>query len=238
MTPSRAFLLAAGLGTRLKPLTDKVPKCLLPVGGRPMLHWWLRALEKAGVREVLLNTHHHREQVEEFVGKSDHGPRIRLFHEPRLLGSAGTLAANRAFAADGDFWIAYADTLVAADLGGLLRLHELRRPPLTLGLFKAPEPRACGIVELDADGRVLSFEEKPARPRSDLACAGVFLASARFWEAVPGGAGDLGRDVVPRLTGRAYGRLLEGEVIDIGTPQACAEVRTKWAGPELDRLFA
>jgi len=235
--PTKAFLLAAGLGTRLKALTQKTPKCLLPVGGRPILHWWLKALEGMGVAEVLINTHHLAAQVEEFARTARYAVRLRLSHEPELLGSAGTVAANRDFAGDDDFWILYADTLVAADLGPVLELHRRKRPSLTMGLFKPPDPRDCGMVELGADGRILSFEEKPSRLRSGLGCAGVFLASPALWEQLPRGRGDMGRDVVPRLVGRAYGLMLDGPVIDIGTPQSYELVQKQWAEQGLEGRF-
>ncbi|MBI4376037.1 MAG: nucleotidyltransferase family protein [Elusimicrobia bacterium] len=227
----KAFVLAAGLGTRLRPLTDDVPKCLLPVGGRPVLAWWIEALAGLGVREALVNTHHKAGQVRSFVAGLSGNPRVRLFHEPELLGSAGTLAANRDFVAGEEaFWIIYADTLVGADLRPLLELHERVKPPLTLGLFQCEDPKACGIVELDSDGRVISFEEKPARPKSDLAAAGVYLAGPEFMGWIRMERGDLGKDVMGRAVGRAYARMLMGPVVDIGTPAAYERAQALWAG--------
>src|SRR5207248_10785628 len=89
----KALLLAAGPGTRLGALTRQTPKCLLPVEGKPMLVWWLQTLKELGVDEVLVNTHHLAEQVEAFAGTWNGPPRLRLAHEPKLLGSAGALAA-------------------------------------------------------------------------------------------------------------------------------------------------
>ena len=95
----KAYLLAAGPGTRLRPLTDRVPKCLVPVGGEPVLGRWLRACHLSGVDEVLVNTHHLPEAVRAFTdgpGRA-HGVSVRLHHEERLLGSAGTVRATRDF---------------------------------------------------------------------------------------------------------------------------------------------
>ncbi|MBI4678729.1 MAG: nucleotidyltransferase family protein [Elusimicrobia bacterium] len=235
--PKKAFLLAAGLGTRLWPLTRKTPKCLLPLGGKPILHWWIKLLESLGVEEALVNLHHLAGQVEDFARGSGHALRLRLFHEPRLLGSAGTISANRDFVGNEPFWICYADTLVAADLKPLVELHRRELPPLTSGLFKSSDPKACGILELGSGGRIVSFEEKPAFPRCDLACAGVFVASPALWGYLPAGCGDIGRDVMPGLVGRAFGRLLRGTVIDIGTPQAYGLARKRWAELGLSRRF-
>jgi len=150
--PAKAFLLAGGLGTRLRPLTDATPKCLVPVGGRPMLHWWLLICERLGVKEVLLNTHHLAEQVRAFVRARATSMKVTLFHEERLLGTAGTLAANRGFVeGQRDFWIFYADTLVGAEMSPMVALHRTRGADLTLGVFRSPEPKSGGVVEL-ADG--------------------------------------------------------------------------------------
>ncbi len=233
MRPKRAFLLAAGLGTRLKPLTDKTPKCLLPLGGKPMLHWWLKTAESLGVGEVLVNTHHLPDQVEDFVRGARYGLKIRLVHEERLLGSAGTLAVNRDFAAGEAFWIFYADTLVAADLSSLPELHARAGVPLTIGLFEPSDPRTCGVVELGADSRIVSFVEKPAKPKARLASAGVFIAGPEVFDKLPAGdippeGWDIGKDFIPRFVPGALGVPLDGCVIDIGTLENYKKAQQEW----------
>ena len=225
--PTKAFLLAAGLGTRLKPLTDATPKCLVPIGGRPLLYWWLASCERLGVREVLVNTHHHADQVRAFARSLTVNVSVTLSHEETLLGSAGTIAANRDFAGAGDFWIFYADTLIGADLRPLAGLHRARRADLTLGLFRSPDPKSGGVVELAGDGRVVSFEEKPAHPKSDLIAAGAYVAGPALLEALPRGFGDLSRDVFPKLMNNACGAVLD-PVIDLGTPESYARAQQEW----------
>lgn len=226
--PAKAFLLAAGLGTRLRPLTDTVPKCLVPVGGKPVLHWWLTICERLGVREVLINTHHHAAQVESFVGSRASKMSVTLSHEPELLGSAGTLAANRRFVErENDFWIFYADTLIGADLSPLARLHRSSGADLTLGLFKSPDPKSGGVVELSPEGKILSFEEKPRRPKSDLVAAGAYVGGPKLLAALPSGQGDLSRDVYPKLMAHACGVVLD-PVIDLGTPESYARAQQEW----------
>lgn len=228
--PAKAFLLAAGLGTRLRPLTDTTPKCLVPVGGRPLLHWWLRVCERLGVQEVLLNTHHLAGQVREFVRTRTSSVRVTLYHEEKLLGSAGTLAVNRHFVSgERAFWIFYADTLVGADLAPLARLHEQKKSDLTLGVFTSPDPKSGGVLEVAPDGKVLSFEEKPARPKSDQVAAGVYVAGPRLLDALPKLAGDLARDVFPKLMDNAYA-LKVGPVMDLGTPERYAAAQKEFKG--------
>jgi mannose-1-phosphate guanylyltransferase len=218
----KAFLLAAGLGTRLRPLTDTTPKCLVPIGGRPLLSYWMELLERHGFEEVLINLHHLPHVVRRFVATEPSSVRIRLFEEPALLGSAGTIRANRDWIADGEpFLVAYADNLTNANLGRLAAAHLAARPLLTMALFHAPEPTRCGIVELDGHGRIVDFTEKPSQPRSDLANAGLYVTDVRVVDRMPPGTPvDFGRDVLPGLIGEMHGQLLDGDIIDIGTPAA------------------
>lgn len=90
----KAFLLAAGLGTRLKPLTDRILKCLVRINGKPLMYHWLRLCAKYGVSDILVNVHRFREQVEDFVGANDLPVKIYLTYEDKLLGSGGTIKAN------------------------------------------------------------------------------------------------------------------------------------------------
>ncbi len=224
MNTVRAVILAAGLGTRLRPLTDRTPKCLLPLAGRPLLDFWLDALGLAGVREALVNTHAHAEQVRDYIERTNRrgGMRLTEFHEPKLLGSAGTLAANRDYADAADqIVVIYADNLSEVRLEEMLAFHRGHGDSLSMLLFRAENPRACGIAELDAQGRIVSFVEKPQAPKSDLANAGVYvLDAAAYREIADLHAFDIGFDVLPRFIGRMRGWPLAGFHLDIGTPQA------------------
>ena len=217
----KAVLLAAGLGTRMGEITRTLPKCLLPVGGRPLLGRWLDQLARAGVAEVLVNTHHLASQVQDFVTATPPPLPVRLAHEPVLLGSAGTLGQPRDWlAGEPCFLVVYADNASTVDLRELLREH---RPGLaaTLGLFRVPDPERRGVVELDAAGGVVGFVEKPARPRSNLAWAGLLVGTPELLAAIPAQRPcDLGHDVLPRLLGRMRGVAIRGYHADVGTPEA------------------
>jgi mannose-1-phosphate guanylyltransferase len=219
----KAFLLAAGLGTRLRPLTDRMPKCLVPLAGKPLLSYWLTLLERHGFDEVLINLHYLPEQVRDYVARNQSGVRVTLFEESPLLGSAGTVRANRAWIDDGHpFLVAYADNLTNVDLTRLRTAHERHRPLLTMALFRAPEPSRCGIAEIDGGaeaGRVVSFEEKPQHPKSNLANAGLYVTDSRIVDRIPDKVpADFGGDVLPRLVGEMRGELVHGDLIDVGTP--------------------
>jgi mannose-1-phosphate guanylyltransferase len=226
----KAVLLAAGLGTRLAPLTNHIPKCLLPIHGKPLLEIWLDLLGRAGVDEVLVNTHHLAGQVEAFVRQRRKGPRVLLAFEPVLLGSAGTLRANRSVVAGESFFLAAnADNLTDFDFSELIREHETGGRLATLALFRAPDPQACGIVELDASGTVTSFVEKPAAPAGDLANAGLYALSPDVIDLIdPQPPKDIGRDLLPRLVGRARGILTTAYLRDIGTLEAYEQAQQDW----------
>lgn len=221
----KAFLLAAGLGTRLRPLTNTVPKCLVPIAGRPLLAHWIALLQRHGFDEVLVNVHHLPDAVRGFIGSGSWPVRIRVFEEPVLLGSAGTVRANAAWVEDGrPFLVAYADNLTNVDLSALVAAHETYRPPLTMGLFRSDAPEQCGIAEVEGgreSGRVVSFEEKPEQPRSNLANAGLYVTDVRILARIPDrNPADFGRDVLPGLVGEVYGHAIDGWLIDVGTPES------------------
>ena len=228
----KAFLLAAGLGTRLRPITDTTPKCLVEIGGRSLLDIWLDALAKAGVHEVLVNTHHLAGAVEAHVAHRSMPPAVRLSHEPVLLGSAGTLLANRDFVANDEmFLVVNADNLTDFDLGLLIDAHRAGAAIATLSLFRAARPSECGIVEV-ADGLVVGFVEKPAEPRSDLANAGMYAFHPAVLDEIPEPLPrDIGFDLLPRLVGRARAVALDDcYFLDIGTTAALERARADWDG--------
>ncbi len=231
----KAIILAAGLGTRLRPLTDRVTKCLVPINGRPLLDYWVDNLAAAGVIESRVNTHSHPEQVRLYLEKVNASGRLQLAEsfEPTLLGSAGTITANSDLAeGSDDVIIVYADNFSDVNLSRMLAFHRGHGDAFTMLLFRAPNPRACGIAELDDDGQVVSFVEKPAEPKSDLANGGVYIVTARAYREIAAmKAFDIGFEVLPKFVGRMRGWPQEGYHLDIGTHEALAKARRD--APEL-----
>ena len=226
----RCILLAAGLGTRLRPLTLHTPKCLLPVAGRPMLQWWLDHLERYAYDEVLINTHHLADQVERFVDGYAGPLRVGLVHEATLLGSAGTLRRNRSFFSDAcPVLVANADNLTDADLAALRAGHERFGRHLSMALFRPPDLSRTGVVELGGDSCIVGFEEKPARPRGQWANAGLYLMDGQVVDALQApDPADVARDLMPLWLGRATGLPLDGYLRDVGTPEAYAAAQREW----------
>jgi mannose-1-phosphate guanylyltransferase len=226
----KAFLLAAGLGTRLRPITDTTPKCMLPVGDRPLLDIWLDEFDRAGVDEVLVNLHYLPDVVEDHIAARTAPPKVCTVFEPELLGSAGTLQANRRWV-DGEemFLACYADNLTDFDLRSLIDAHTERDTIATLTVFHSEHPSAGGVVELDAVGRVTGFVEKPAHPVSDLTNAGMYAFHPSLLDEIRDRPpSDIGYDLLPRLVGRAWAVLVEGYFRDIGTAEAYRRAREEW----------
>lgn len=228
----KAFLLAAGLGTRLRPLTNDVPKCLLTVGGKPMLQIWLEHLATNGVEHVLINAHHHAEKVREFLEKYKGPPSIRLEYEETLLGSGGTVYHNRDFVRDeADFWVIYADNISMVNLRHMYAFHKRRDALASIGLFEVENPRECGIATLDETGKIVAFVEKPDNPKGNLANAGIYLLGNRIFEQVRWDFSlpmDFGFHILPQLIGRMYGYHIKEFHLDIGTPENYRRAQDKF----------
>jgi len=228
----KAFLLAAGHGTRLRPLTDTTPKCLLPVRGEPMLSIWLDLCHRHGIGDVLINAHAHGGQIRDYLAAHRNGVKVRVVDEPVLLGSAGTVRANREWVAgERCFWILYADVLTNAGLGRMMQFHLERRNLATLGGYEAPDPERCGIMQVDAEGVVRGFVEKPKTPAGRLAFAGLMIADAALVDHIPDSLpADLGFDVLPRLAGKAAAWPISDYLLDIGTLENYELAQKTWPG--------
>jgi mannose-1-phosphate guanylyltransferase len=226
----KAFLLAAGVGSRLRPVTDGIPKCMVPIDGRTLLDIWLDAFVRAGVNEVLVNLHHLPDMVRRHIAARTGPPTVHMFFEPQLLGSAGTLVANRQWLEGEKLFLACnADNLTDFDLRSLVNDHQEHGAIATLAVFHSPQPSSGGVVELDSNGLMIGFAEKPERPVSDLVNAGMYAFQPSVLDEMdPVPPKDIGYDLLPRLAGRARAVLVEGYFRDIGTVDAYQRARKEW----------
>jgi mannose-1-phosphate guanylyltransferase len=216
--PKKAMLLAAGRGTRLRPLTETVSKCMIEIAGRPVLEHNIQWLRKFGVTDVVINLHYLPDAVMNHFGDgSRFGMRINYLFEPELLGTAGAVRNASAFF-DGPFFLWYADNLSTCRLDRLWELHQSRGSLATIALHHRDDPTQSGIVGLDEDGRVNRFLEKPRAEEvfSHWVSAGILALEPQAMDAIPpDGAPDFGRDVFPALLARGaalYGyRMSEDE---------------------------
>ena len=237
----RAFLLAAGLGTRLAPLTDLLPKCLMPIKGRPVLEYWLHILTGLGAESVLVNLHHHAEAVQGFLERGGYDEMAQAVYEPELLGTGGSLLRNRGFFRDCTAMLIHADNFCQCDFAAFAAYHR-RRPRgtvMTMMTHIAPDPRSSGIVELDGDGVVIGFHEKVAEPPGRLANGAVFFIEPEALEEIgefyAGGTLDFSRDVVPAFLGRIATWYNGAHFRDIGTPESLRAIQEVDIDPLPDR---
>ena len=215
----------------MKPLTDSVPKCLLPVRGVPMLEIWLDLCRRHGIEEILINIHAHADAVRDFLERSSTGLRVCVSEEKTLLGSAGTLLHNRKRFAAGPFWIFYSDVLTTADLGAMLNLHRARRTIATLGVYDVPDPTRCGIVTVNDRDIVVDFVEKPQHPTGRLAFAGIMVANPTLFNHLPEKIpADIGFDLLPRLVGKMSAYHVRDYLLDVGTPENYHAAQVSWPG--------
>jgi mannose-1-phosphate guanylyltransferase len=229
---NKAFLLAAGSGTRLRPLTDAVPKCLLPIHGIPLLQIWLENCEAAGIGEVLINVHSHSEKIRDFVANSKTSVKVHIAEETTLLGSAGTLAEHHSFVAGEDaFFVLYGDVLTNMNLLEMLAFHQSRKELASLAIHQVPDPKQCGVVSLDKDGIINAFMEKPEHPESNWAFSGVMIACPQVLDLVPPKRPvDIGFHLLPRLQGKMAAFKISRYLVDIGTLQNYAAAQSSWPG--------
>lgn len=217
----KALLLCAGLGTRLRPLTQTIPKCLVPINGKPLLQFWLENLSNCGVEEFLINTHYLHEEVEKFVEKSIFKDKITLVYEEELLNTGGTLLENKDFFnKDESFFLVHADNLCICNFDDFIATHKKSEYIITMMLFKSDNPKSCGIVELDKDEIVIDFHEKVDFPPSNLANGAVYICKYEIFDFLINLRKkniDFSNEVIPNFLGEINTFINDVYHRDIGT---------------------
>jgi mannose-1-phosphate guanylyltransferase len=203
------MLLAAGLGTRLGPLTADRPKCMVPVGGRAVLLRNIDWLRSNGVEEIVINLHHHPAAVLEAVGDgSGLGVGVAYSREPKLLGTAGGVLAARPLIGDGTFLIVYADNLFDVRLGAFIDGHRRSGATATMALLEREDVSSSGVALITGNGWITEFQEKPptGTERSHWVNAGLLVCEPAVYDAIPARAPtDLSVDVMSVLAHREHG---------------------------------
>ena len=225
----RAMLFAAGLGTRLRPLTDSLPKCLVPVAGRPMIDYPLLLLRHYGIREIVVNVHHFADRVEEYLGDGSRmGVEIAYSREEMLLDTGGGLLGARRFLDRGAFVVINSDVLIDVNLDEVLRFHRERQAAATLVLRKDPAAEAYGAIWTDGRGVIGRFLEHdaPHPPCGGLEqhmFTGVHVAEPGIFRYMDGAKPfSITRATYPAMVEggeRLCGFRFNGEWQDLGTPQ-------------------
>jgi NDP-sugar pyrophosphorylase family protein len=207
----KAMILAAGEGTRLRPLTDKLPKPMVPLGNKPLLEYTLALLARHNIRDIVINLHYCPDVVQAYFGDgSAWGVRVTYSFEPELLGTAGAIKKLESFWS-GPFLVVYGDNLTDCDLTRFVEFHRSTGGLFTLALYWREDVHQSGVVALAADDRITRFVEKPSADQapSHWVNAGLMVAEPRLLDFIPAGRpSDFGREVLPDLLARgekAYG---------------------------------
>lgn len=226
----KAMILAAGLGTRLRPLTNTVPKPLLPVFGTPLIVWNLLLLKRHGFRDVVINLHHLAPMIEQALGNgSKFGLRIIYSHEPVVLGTGGGIKQAEPYFSGEPVLVVNGDTLFEMDLDALCEFHRASQAAATLVLREDPDATQWGLVEVGADHRIVRITGKgtasavPTMPRM---FAGIHILTPRLLREVPKGVASSIIDPYVAAIERGESVLgydIKGYWSDIGTAQRYAQ---------------
>ncbi|MFL5955193.1 MAG: NDP-sugar synthase [Gaiellaceae bacterium] len=224
----KALLLAAGLGTRLRPAVGALPKAMVPVGGTPLLERTVRWLGANDVRDLAINLHYLPAAITSHFGDGrEFGVEIRYSYEPELLGTAGALYPLRDWLREGDqpFLVVYGDNLITLDVSRLLDAHARGGAMATVAVFEREDVSASGVAELNEEGWVVRFVEKPrsGQTSSKWVSAGFLACNPALLDEIQPGFLDFGRDVLPSLVASGHGvcsyRMGAGETLGwIDTP--------------------
>ena len=226
----KAMILAAGLGTRLKPLTNTIPKPLLPIAGTPLIVWNLLLLKRHGFRDVVINLHYLGGMIEQALGNgSRYGLRIIYSHEPVILGTGGGLKQAEPYLCGESVLVLNGDTLVELDLGALCVFHQQREAIATLVLRKDPEAAQWGLVEMDSDNRIVRITGRGRTNKASTQArmfAGIHVFRSRLLRDVPKGVASTIID--PYVAAIQQGETVlgydcDGYWSDIGTPERYAQ---------------
>jgi NDP-sugar pyrophosphorylase family protein len=227
----KALILAAGEGTRLRPLTEDRPKPMVPLGGRPLLDYLVALVRQHGVTNVAVNLHYRPEAIiAHFDDGARHGVSLTYSWEEQLLGSAGA-ARKLDWFLDEPFFVLYGDVLTDIDLTTLAKHHRASGALVTVALHEVPDPERCGIAQLDETSRIQRFVEKPPATlgMGNLANTGICVMEPDVLRYVPVGTPfDFGTDLFPLLLERhapMQGVLTQAYVKDIGSLERYAQAQ-------------
>jgi NDP-sugar pyrophosphorylase family protein len=236
----RAMILAAGKGTRLRPLTDSVPKPLIDVAGRPMIAYPLALLRRAGIQEVVINLHHLGDQIRAALGDGNtHGVRILYSEEHPILDTGGAIAAARDYLVGDTFVVLNADTFIDVRLQDVIDFHRRHEALATMVVRADPDAARKDDIHIDAAhrlrrilGHIHPADTAAAESRPRFFYAGIQVFHPRIFEYLPPGVYSITHDVFPRLLAAnepVYGYVHEGYWRVLDTPGDLADGRREIA---------
>jgi mannose-1-phosphate guanylyltransferase len=233
----KALLLCAGYGTRLKPLTNWVPKCLAPIRGRPLLDYWIEMLVKSNIVEIVINTHYLGDIVEEYVNNSSWKRYIKFSRESELLGTGGTVLKNSEFFDGKSFIVCHADNYSKICLNSFINSHNVRdrKTIVSMLVFEAENPTECGVVETDEYGILINFHEKVKNPPGNIVNGALYICEPEVLDILKSYESsviDLSTELIPRIKGKINTFRTVDYHRDIGTIERLKEANTLEFGNE------
>jgi NDP-sugar pyrophosphorylase family protein len=199
----KAFVLAAGYGKRLEPLTKAVPKPMVPVANKPIMQYNIELLRKYGIKDIIANIHYFPEQVENYFHDGRFfGVNLGYSFEEELLGTAGGVKRmSGLMKMDGSFVVISSDVLTDVNLSKMLAFHKKKKALATIALTPVEDVTQFGVVVLDNDDKITAFQEKPSKSeaKSDLVNAGIYIFEPQVLEIIGDGFRDFGKEIFPHL---------------------------------------
>jgi NDP-sugar pyrophosphorylase family protein len=236
----KAVLLAAGMGTRLRPLTNKLPKQMVEIGGKPLMWYNLRQLAVGRVSKVWINLHHLPEIIQDYVGDGSRwGLKVKYSEEQELLGTAGALrnpksGIEKDLQGEECFIVLYGDSFNNIDYKQLVDFCIAKRAAVGFNLHTSFTPAASGVVVTDESDRVLRMVEKPLenKPPSKKSYSGAYVCSRRVFDYItPGSFSDFGKQVIPEMIARGervFAKDFGFYSQDIGSMEKLEKARRDW----------
>lgn len=224
MTNYKALILAGGRGTRLAPITDGIPKPLVPVSDKAVLSHALARLYSAGIKSAAVTLGYGKDEIKQYLAeRGTEGVELKYFEEEAPLGTAGSAVGARSFF-DGDFIALGGDVVFDFDIAPAFEAHKKRGALVTIIVSHSADPCRYGSLMCDKDGRVTDFCEKPSwrRVHGDTVSTGMYILSPRIFDFIRESTfSDFAKDVFPNLVGGAlFAHVTDGYFCDIGTPAA------------------
>ncbi|MEI6222320.1 MAG: NDP-sugar synthase [bacterium] len=203
MTIKKALILAAGLGTRLRPVTETLPKSMVPIINRPIIEYIVELCARSGIEEAVINLHYFPDCIKDYFGHEYNGMKIQYSFEEELLENAGALAnVEDFFSGEENLLVIASDNIADFDLQAMAKFHEERKALVTIATTTADDPSKYGVVETADDGKILQFQEKPSKEDacSDQVASCCYILSSEIFSYLPKGQkSHFGKEIFPVL---------------------------------------
>ncbi len=217
----QALILAGGRGTRMRPLTDKIPKVLLPVGGRPFLFYLINFLKTQGVKEFILAVGYKAQKIKDYFGNGEKfGVKIVYSEEKKPLGTGGALKNAEKFIKHRDIFVLNGDIFIDVNIKKMTEFHKRMKLPITIGVCWVNDISRYGRVAINKKNVIMKFEEKEYIKEEGFINGGIYLINKKIIKDLPSNRNiSLEKELFPQLIGQMAAFKIKGYFIDIGIPQ-------------------